>query len=236
MDPLPRRLLFIASIGNKSPYHKTRHSAGHLLLDAVIPLLQKHLPNTGLYHETWHSTTWMNESGPKLVRRLEDFAKERHSRLERIAALSAQKNPEQDGDFAQLSKGLPTTLIILHDELENQRGTLRVKAGGPEKASLRGHRGLISICETLRGKKLYPPRFNANTGNAGRDAGPGVLGDLSILRVGIGIGRPTSREKNAVSDYVLKNATEAEIESYRAMAGSVVDVIRDELYRPAGKV
>ncbi|KAJ5541938.1 Peptidyl-tRNA hydrolase [Penicillium sp. DV-2018c] len=232
MDPLPRRLLFIASIGNKSPYHKTRHSAGHLLLDAVIPLIQKSLPNTGLYHETWHSTTWMNESGPKLVRRLEEFAKERHSRLERIAALSAQKNETRNQeleDLSHMSKGYPTTLIILHDELENQRGTLRVKAGGPEKASLRGHRGLISICETLRGKKLYPPRFNANKGS-----GSGVLGDLSILRVGVGIGRPTSREKNAVSDYVLKNATEAEIESYRALAGSVVDVIRDELYRPAG--
>ncbi|KAJ5474861.1 Peptidyl-tRNA hydrolase [Penicillium sp. IBT 31633x] len=245
MDPLPRRLLFIASIGNKPPYHRTRHSAGHLLLDAVKPLLQTTLPNTGLYHETWHSPTYMNESGPKLVRRLEQWATERHDRLARIATVAstraaASTSPTPPDLLTPTT--YPTTLIILHDELESPLGKVRVKRGGPEAFSLRGHRGLISICETLRGKGLHPPRSYATYPvNGDRKPGSsksvsGPLADLSILRVGVGIGRPTSREKNAVSDYVLKPVSEIELKAYQAAAGPVVDVIRDELFRPAGKI
>ncbi|KAJ5872235.1 uncharacterized protein N7529_004588 [Penicillium soppii] len=201
MDP-PRRLLFIASIGNKAPYRKTRHSAGHLLLDAVKPLLPTTLPQTGAFHETWYSPTYMNESGPKLVRQMEKWAARQNELCMKL--------------FPTTQSSYPTTLIILHDELEAPLGKLRVKRGGPEAASLRGHRGLISVCETLRGKGLHPPRGNT---------------DFSILRVGVGIGRPPSREKGAVSDYVLAPVSEGEMRAYHGAAEGVVKVIAEELYR-----
>lgn len=169
------RRLFIASLGNKAPYRKTRHSAGHLLLDALKPLI----PN----HTTFYSPSYMNESGPKLVRAMEKW-----------------RTTE------------PSTLIILHDELEAPLGKLRVRRGGPEAFSLRGHKGLISVFETLRGKRLYPSR----------------TGDLSVLRVGVGIGRPESREKGAVANYVLAPVSEAELKAYSAAAEGVVKVILEE--------
>lgn len=187
----PHRRLFIASIGNKAPYRQTRHSAGHLLLDAVKPLLSSTHGDTSAFHETWYSPSYMNESGRKLVRALEKWR--------------------------QTTPSHPTTLIILHDELEAPVGKLRVKKGGPEASSLRGHRGLISVCETLRGKGLWPAK--------GGDE------EMSILRVGIGIGRPTSREQNAVADYVLAAVSERELKAYHAAAGEVVKLIREELER-----
>lgn len=96
--------------------------------------------------------------------------------------------------------------------------------------SLRGHRGLISICDTLRKKGLYPRSSGASKGVTG------PLADLSILRVGLGIGRPSSHETAAVSDYVLKTVTDKELKAYHAAAAPVVETIRDELFRPAGKV
>ncbi|KAJ5193799.1 Peptidyl-tRNA hydrolase [Penicillium cf. griseofulvum] len=224
MEILPRRLLFIASIGNPAPYQKTRHSAGHLLLDALKPLLETTMPNTGLYHETWQSPAYMNESGPKLVRRLEQWASERANRLERIANVTAARSSSTN-----LPQTYPTTLIILHDELSIAQGKVRVIRGGPESFSLRGHRGLISICETLRKKGLYPRSSAAKSVS-------GPLADLSILRIGLGIGRPTSHDTKAVSDYVLKTVTDNELKAYHAAAMPVVGTIRDELFRPAGKV
>ncbi|KGO67900.1 Peptidyl-tRNA hydrolase [Penicillium italicum] len=229
MDNLPRRLLFIASIGNPAPYHNTRHSAGHLLLDALKPLLEITLPNTGLYHETWQSPSLMNVTGPKLVRRLEKWANERANRLERIADVTATRASASTPNIPTQTT-YPTTLIILHDELSIALGKVRVIRGGPEAFSLRGHRGLSSICETLRKKGLYPRSSSANK------SVPGPLMDLSILRVGLGIGRPTSHEAGAVADYVLKTVTDKELKSYHAAAMPLVQTIRDELFRPAGKV
>ncbi|KAJ5501756.1 hypothetical protein LT330_000744 [Penicillium expansum] len=229
MDILPRRLLFIASIGNPAPYHNTRHSAGHLLLDALKPLLEVTLPNTGLYYETWQSPSLMNVTGPKLVRRLEQWATERANRLERIASVAATRASASTPNIPTQTT-YPTTLIILHDELSIAQGKVRVIRGGPETFSLRGHRGLVSICETLRKKGLYPRSSSPNKSVSG------PLADLSILRVGLGIGRPASHDSGAVSDYVLKTVTDKELKSYHAAAMPVAQTIRDELVRPAGKV
>ena len=231
MSNPPRRLLFIASIGNPAPYHNTRHSAGHLLLDALKPLLETTLPNTGIYHETWQSPSLMNVTGPRLVRRLEQWATERASRLERIANVAATRSSSSSTtpNFPTQTT-YPTTLIILHDELSIAQGKVRVIRGGPETFSLRGHHGLMSICETLRKKGLYP----SSSGASKSVTGP--LADLSILRVGLGIGRPSSHDTAAVSKYVLGTVTDKELKAYHAAATPVVQTIRDELFRPAGKV
>jgi PTH1 family peptidyl-tRNA hydrolase len=195
MEP-PCRRLFIASIGNiQKPYRNTRHSAGHLLLDAIAPQLPARLSAAANpFYQTWYSPSYMNVSGPKLVRQLQNFT--------------------------QQANATATTLVILHDELESPLGKVRVKRGGPEVASLRGHRGLISVFESLRGKGLYPVRAQQ--------------GGLSVLRVGIGIGRPETREKGAVADYVLTAMSPTELAAVHRAAGPVVELIAEEMYRTDG--
>lgn len=204
------RILFIASIGNPAPYRTTRHSAGHILFESLVPLLPTRFSLTpnhmlsdaeqAVFYKTWKSPSYMNESGGKLVRRLHKWISTIDTR---------QRKP---------------TLVILHDELESPLGKVRVKRGGAEAASLRGHRGLISIMEVLRGKGLYPPRTPAeNTG-------------LSIMRVGVGIGRPDSRERESVADYVLTKMSPKELAAVQAAADPVVELLLQELYREEGKL
>lgn len=65
-------------------------------------------------------------------------------------------------------------LVVIHDELESALGKVTVRDGG---ASAKGHNGLKSCQQQLGGIKWW--------------------------RVGVGIGRPESRDPNVVSRYVL---------------------------------
>ncbi|RPB05702.1 peptidyl-tRNA hydrolase [Choiromyces venosus 120613-1] len=71
-------------------------------------------------------------------------------------------------------------LVVLHDELEAALGRVKVKKGG----SARGHNGIMSCAESL--------------------------GSKDFCRIGIGIGRPDSRDRGTVSDYVLGKMTSHE--------------------------
>ncbi|KAL5366184.1 hypothetical protein BJX96DRAFT_26978 [Aspergillus floccosus] len=251
----PRRFLFIASIGNPRPYRTTRHSAGHLLLDALIPHLLPRIPLVSadkpqpqpLFYTTWHSPSLMNVSGRKLVRELQRWmASAQTDILERVVKPGhvrvVQQEPH-DGETAATAALDPATsswqrrgvdprtlqhfeptLVILHDELEAPLGKVRMKRGGPESASLRGHRGLISIMEQLKAKKLYPQAQSRGGGG------------LSVVRIGVGIGRPDSREKGSVADYVLTEMNPRELAAVRAAVGPVLDILEDELYRESEPV
>lgn len=92
-------------------------------------------------------------------------------------------------------------LVVLHDELELPLGQLKLRESG----SLKGHNGLKSIKATLGGKEF--------------------------ARLGIGIGRPESREKGAVSDYVLRKMTGVErgkIESRGEVAMMLLEKLGSE--------
>ncbi|GAA89894.1 peptidyl-tRNA hydrolase [Aspergillus luchuensis IFO 4308] len=243
----PRRFLFIASIGNPRPYRTTRHSAGHILLEALTPLLPRRVPLVGtspnngniinpLFYKTYTSPSYMNESGPKLLRNFQSWLSSTQTEIYQKIVQPGNvlsTNPESDATAAaewHLRGADPTTLrnfsptlVILHDELEAPLGKVRVKRGGPEKASLRGHRGLISSFESLRGKGMYPPNPKKNV------LGTGV--DLSVLRIGVGIGRPETRDRGGVAKYVLSEMSEQELKAVRAAAGPVLEVLVDELYR-----
>lgn len=206
---IPLRPLFIASLGNPKPYYQTRHSAGHILLDAIRPLLAARFPpsSSSSPYELWRSPALMNVSGPKLVRQLSAWMSSA-----RTAAAIDPSHPPLRNYFRPI-------LVLLHDELEAPLGRVKVRRGGPEKASLRGHRGLVSVMQSLRGKGLYPP--SASTGP----------GRLSIMRVGVGIGRPSSRGSPDVADYVLTEMDQVELAAVRAAAGPVVDLLVAEVYR-----
>jgi len=89
-------------------------------------------------------------------------------------------------------------LVIVHDELEKPLGavTLRTTRG----ASARGHNGIKSIMATM--------------------------GGTPFARIGIGIGRPISREKDEVSRYVLKKMTPAEKSTIEGCVEEVVEKLK----------
>ncbi|KAL2001834.1 hypothetical protein VTN02DRAFT_1154 [Thermoascus thermophilus] len=260
---IPHRFLFIASIGNKAPYRTTRHSAGHTLLEAIEPVLATRMPLTiprkttnpvpGLskpprdkatpaFYQTYASPTFMNVSGPKLVRTLEAFLAEKRDVCRRLRegtlSMSSQDGPQDEtassvrGEWTTTPGTSPSrplarfhpTLVILHDELEAPLGKVRVKRGGPDQASLRGHRGLISVMESLRGKGLLQPAGQNQNQKQDDER-------LSILRIGVGIGRPASRQRDDVADYVLTEMSPEEMAAVRAAAGPAVEVLLDEFYR-----
>lgn len=85
-------------------------------------------------------------------------------------------------------------LVIVHDELEKPLGAvnLNVRQG----ASAKGHNGLKSIMSSI--------------------------GNVPFVRIGIGIGRPVSRESKDVANYVMRKMTPLE---KAKIEGSVEEVI-----------
>ena len=92
-------------------------------------------------------------------------------------------------------------LVVLHDELESPLGRIKVKVGG----SARGHNGIKSCI--------------------------GSLGGMQFTRIGVGIGRPESRESKDVANYVLRKMTSLEVVKIKDGAVDVIRVLaslRDE--------
>lgn len=88
-------------------------------------------------------------------------------------------------------------LVVLHDELESPLGRVKVKTG--PGASVKGHKGLKSIVEQLGAKEF--------------------------VRVGVGIGRPASREPDVVSRFVLRKMSLKEMEAVNGAAGEVLGIL-----------
>ncbi|KAH8702600.1 hypothetical protein BGW36DRAFT_356708 [Talaromyces proteolyticus] len=256
----PRRFLFIASIGNPAPYTGTRHSAGHVLLDAIRSPLHERIglnnpaslsssSSQSIFYTSWKSPSLMNVSGPPVLEQLKTWLADRQryfnstfqtprQQLQQQQHKKQQQNQpaetENNTPLLRLLKGSQTaepidvdirdmtrfrsTLVILHDELEAQPGKVKVRMGGPAQSSLRGHRGLISIMESLRGAGLLPGQKSSSP-------------QVSILRLGIGIGRPASRERDSVSDYVLSKLTPRDLKALQAAVPGVVDLLVQEMYR-----
>lgn len=89
-------------------------------------------------------------------------------------------------------------LVILHDELEKPLGAVSVREG--QGLSARGHNGIKSLL--------------------------GQMGKTPFVRVGVGIGRPVSREPNDVAKYVLKKMTPSERERVEGAAGEIMARLR----------
>lgn len=92
-------------------------------------------------------------------------------------------------------------MVVVHDELECKLGEVKVKKGD---ASPKGHNGLKSVKEQLRGQEWW--------------------------RIGVGIGRPETRDPNVVSDFVLRKMGGVE----RARIEGAVGRVEMELRRLAG--
>jgi len=99
------------------------------------------------------------------------------------------------------SKSLPEgqvgRLVVVHDELEKPTGVATFKT--TQGLSAKGHNGLKSILETFSGPQT------------------------PFYRLGIGIGRPVSRDPRAVKDYVLAKMTRGALDK---MDASMLTVIK----------
>ena len=102
-------------------------------------------------------------------------------------------------------------LVILHDELELPLGQLKVKNGN---SSAKGHNGIKSVQSSLQGA--------------------GLLDRLGgkFVRIGVGIGRPVSRERDDVSTFVLGQMTMSE----RNKIEGTADVLEGLLAKEAERI
>ncbi|KAF2446602.1 peptidyl-tRNA hydrolase [Karstenula rhodostoma CBS 690.94] len=89
-------------------------------------------------------------------------------------------------------------LVVVHDELESALGKVSVRDGAN---SAKGHNGIKSVQASLGGTKWW--------------------------RVGVGIGRPESREPNVVAGYVLRKMHAGEMRAMEKACAGVVAVLRE---------
>jgi peptidyl-tRNA hydrolase, PTH1 family len=102
-------------------------------------------------------------------------------------------------------------LIVLHDELELPLGQLKLKSGN---SSAKGHNGIKSVQASLQGAGLMD-RLGQN-----------------FVRIGVGIGRPVSREREDVSQFVLGQMTTGE----KAKVEGAVNVLESLLVKEAERI
>lgn len=175
--------VLVLSIGNPGAYLNTLHSAGHAALEAlrrelILPPFSKSrlfgVPSSptsasaaavdGIQYTLMQSPTLMNVSGPWVAK----------------AWRGALRDIGNDATGRAIDR---LGLIVIHDELEEALGVVKVR---PWTRSHRGHNGLKSIATQLR-----PAEFEG----------------AHWARVGVGIGRPDERDRTSVSDYVLRKMT-----------------------------
>ena len=170
--------LFVASLGNPAPYTETLHSAGHILLRALATTLQAPYFNLnpalgdGLTTEAtlrneqrtrvtlWQSPSFMNESGPALVQAYRAWLKEhKHDIADSLLMPPKTIRDMTPGNMVWGMRENPELyrprlrLVLVHDELEAVPGKFKVMYGGAER-SAKGHRGVISVVDTLVKKGL----------------------------------------------------------------------------------
>ncbi|KAI0124832.1 peptidyl-tRNA hydrolase [Xylariales sp. AK1849] len=202
--------LFVASLGNPAPHLTTRHSAGHVLLRALrsrleFPALQKSRP-----HANGLISTGADIGRPEYTL----WHSPSVMNVSGTALLKAYRQFIADPD----SKGTDIPgLVVLHDEMEIGPGQLRVRHG---QISVKGHNGLKSVQQSL-----------SSAGIIEKSTGTG--GGSSFMKVGIGIGRPAggTREKDAVSAYVLGRLNSREMLNIEGSVTELLDILENEKRR-----
>ena len=124
----------IAGLGNPGPeYEATRHNAGFLALDLLADELG--------------ARYWKNESGALV-------AHVQHGGEELLLVKPQAYMNTSGGPISKLAaahKVAPEEILVIHDEMDLEPGTVRVKVGGGHG----GHNGLKSIISCL-GSDQFP--------------------------------------------------------------------------------
>lgn len=174
----------VVSLGNPAPYHESLHSAGHRVLKSLQRRLGPHQPafanarlggasaasSAGTKYVLAQSPTLMNVSGPWVAK----------AWRQTLAASGGRP-----GDLG---------LVIIHDDLEQPLGAVRLRDWG---RSHRGQNGVKSVSASLRQAEFAESRW---------------------ARIAVGIGRPEQRDRSTVSDYVLRPMTRDQVDVLDAEA------------------
>ncbi len=177
----------IVGLGNPGPkYETTRHNLGFLALDHLI--------------ERWKAT------GPIVKHQAEIYsAKFKNMNLFCLKSLTFMNlSGRSIAPLFHFYRCSPNDLIVIHDDLDLQSMTLRLKTGG----GTGGHNGLRSIDENL-----------------GKDMN-------QYHRVRIGIGRPTASESSqavSAADYVLERLNTEELKAFEALLDPIAGAIEEIL-------
>jgi peptidyl-tRNA hydrolase, PTH1 family len=100
---------------------------------------------------------------------------------------------------ARFFKVDPDAVLVVHDEIDLERGRLQARAGG----GLAGHNGLRSIAGALRSK--------------------------DFLRLRVGVGRPGRGDRRTPADYVLSNfAPDDDADALVARAADAIETLDAE--------
>ncbi|KAF2026676.1 peptidyl-tRNA hydrolase [Setomelanomma holmii] len=203
--------LLVCSIGNPgSTYANTLHSAGHVLttyLSSVKHYKPFQRGLAGLYSVP--DTTHMSFGIIQGFRRIEgspvgleeDWTLWQSTSLMNVSGRGVGRayNDWLRGTRQKYGDAsMEGRLVVVHDELEAQLGKVTIKEGS---ASAKGHNGLKSCQASLGATKWW--------------------------RVGVGIGRPESREPDVVAKYVLRKATGAERDKLEKSAVGVVKALEE---------
>ncbi|KAF2184702.1 peptidyl-tRNA hydrolase [Zopfia rhizophila CBS 207.26] len=211
MPPGKNFALLVCSLGNPTPtYTNTLHSAGHTILSQIQQrgLYQPFhrslaggltsTPNTTSYNFNVFKGYTKSVSGSRPVLDDEDdFTLWQSPSLMNVSG-KAVAQAWKKWSAEMRREGREGRLVVVHDELESALGKITVKDGG---SSARGHNGLKSCQASLGGVKWW--------------------------RVGIGIGRPESREPNVVANYVLSKMNGRERDAIEGAAIHVVYALRE---------
>ncbi|PHH80701.1 hypothetical protein CDD82_1556 [Ophiocordyceps australis] len=178
----------IVSIGNPTARFQCLHSAGHFVNQGLQRYLQLppfepttfvtpgNLVTRSLKYTMVQSPTLMNVSGPFVLR-----------------ALRRERDTYDGSDI---------TLVLLHDELEQDFGVVKAR---PWSGSARGNRGVQSCLKAIQESK-FPPS--------------------SLARIAIGIGRPPERDVDTVRDYVIQRINPEKVKALRDLAVQVSGLLR----------
>ncbi|KIX95037.1 uncharacterized protein Z520_09347 [Fonsecaea multimorphosa CBS 102226] len=201
--PMRSVRLLIASLGNPPPYHSTRHSAGHILLKHLAAHLR--LPPLA---KSKLLGSGLVSAGADVGR--DEYTLWQSGSMMNVSGQGTLKAWKQFNSLHPASDDTVTALVILHDELESSSGTIKLRRG---ESSPKGHNGIKSVQSSLKSAGLLP-----------------AMGDR-FIKIGIGIGRPLSREKDDVSAWVLGQLTHVEKSKIEAAAESLVAVMQSEIRR-----
>lgn len=143
----PRGPALVVGLGNPGPqYERTRHNIGFLVVEA---LAARERANFSLHKKSGADAVTVRVAGRQVI-----LAKPR-------SYMNLSGKPV--AALARFFSVDPADIVVVHDELDLDFGTLRLKLGGGEG----GHNGLRSISQ--------------------------AIGTKDYLRVRVGIGRPPGR-------------------------------------------
>ncbi|KAK7184341.1 peptidyl-trna hydrolase [Paraphaeosphaeria sporulosa] len=202
--------LLICSLGNPGPtYAHTLHSAGHTLTSHIAAVKSYQPFTAGLSGRVARPDNTTYSFGP-----LQGFRKTNSKEVgpgeddwtlwQSTSLMNVSGKPLARA-FAAFSSELarhgrgPGRLVVIHDELEAPLGKVSVRDGG---SSARGHNGVKSVQGAMPGGTKW-------------------------WRIGVGIGRPESREPDAVAGYVLRKMHAGEMRAMEKACAGVVKVLRE---------